>query len=140
MATRDYRVHMPPDRWVKAACEQVNCENWLYGFAQFVDTSAPLGRQRADYYRSGRHGRTFRELSAADGRALLADRGVAVGENVVVFLFDAGQRCFDEHRTRLARLTVETNGLTLRTHASLADLAEDYTYHCGNLAAQFERG
>lgn len=124
MATRDYRIHMPPDRWVKAACEQVSCEQWRYGWDSLIDESTPLGQAQAHYIRA-QSGRTFREMRAPDG--------------LTVFRFESGQRCFAEHRTRPARLTVETNGLPLRTHASLADLAEDYTYHCGNLAAQFER-
>jgi hypothetical protein len=139
-ATRDYRIQMPRDVMVKAACEEVDCENRRYGFAQYVDMTKSWGRQRAEYYRSGQHGRTFRELSPADCRAFLAERGIAVGGDVAVFLFDAGQRCFDDHRTRPARLSVAVGGRTLATHISLADLAEDYTEHVGHLADQYQRG
>lgn len=125
MATRDYMVHMPPDRFVKAACEQVGCEQWQYGWDSLVDESKPLGLAQARYIRT-ESGRTFREMRAPDG--------------LTVFRFEARQRCFAEHRTRPASLAVATGGLVLRTHTSLAGLAEDYTEHCGNLAAQFERG
>lgn len=125
MATRDYKVQMPRDVTVKAACEQVDCENWRYGWDSLIDERTSLGQAQAEYIRT-KSGRTFREMKAPDG--------------LTVFRFESGQRCFAEHRTRPARLSVATGGITLRTHASLAGLAEDYTEHCGNLAAQFERG
>lgn len=125
MATRDYVVHMPPDRWVKTACEEAGCENWSYGWESLIDERTPLGQAQAAYIRT-ESGRTFRELKDPGG--------------LTVFRFESGQRCFAEHRTRPVRLSVATNGLTLRTHASLADLAEDYTEHVGRLAGQYQKG
>lgn len=124
-ATRDYRVHMPRDVTVKAACEDVDCENWRYGWDSLIDERTSLGQAQAEYIRD-KSGRTFREMRAPDG--------------LTVFRFEPHQRCFEEHRTRPARLSVAVGGRTLVAHASLADLAEDYTQHCGTLAAQFERG
>ena len=129
MATRDYRIHMPPDRWVRAACEQVGCEQWRYGWDSLIDERTPLGKAQADYIRM-QSGRTFREMRAPDG--------------LTVFRFEPRQRCFAEHRTRPARLTVETatrrGSLVLATHSSLASLAQDYTEHVGRLSGQYERG
>lgn len=125
MATRDYRVQMPRDVTVKAACEDVDCENWRYGWDSLIDESTSLGQAQAEYIRT-KSGRTYREMHAPDG--------------LTVFRFESGQRCFEEHRTRPARLSVASGGRTLVTHASLADLAEDYTQHVGRLADQFERG
>jgi hypothetical protein len=125
MATRDYRVHMPRDVTVKAACEEVSCEQWLFGWDSLIDEGTKLGQAQAEYIRT-KSGRTFREMRAPDG--------------LTVFRFESGQRCFAEHRTRPARLSVATGGITLRTHASLSDLAEDYTEHVGRLADQYQRG
>lgn len=125
MATRDYRVHMPRDVFVKTVCEEVNCENWRYGWDSQLDESDKLGQAQAEYIRHSSQ-RTFIEMKGPNG--------------TTVFRFESGQRCFTEHRTRPARLSVAVGGRTLVTHASLADLAEDYTQHCGTLAAQFERG
>lgn len=122
--TRDYRVQMPRDVTVKAACEDVGCENWRYGWDSLIDESSSLGQAQAEYIRD-KSGRTFREMRAPDG--------------LTVFRFEAHQRCFEEHRTRPARLSVATGGITLRTHSSLADLAEDYTEHVGRLADQYGR-
>ena len=124
MATRDYIVHMPRDVTVRAACEDAGCEQWLYGWDSLIDESTPLGQAQAAYIRQ-RSGRTFREMRAPDG--------------LTVFRFEARQRCFAEHRTRPARLAVRSGGL-IRRHASLGDLAEDYTAHVGHLAEQYERG
>ncbi len=125
MATRDYVVHMPPDRYFKAACEQVNCEQWLFGWDSLIDERTPLGQAQARYIRV-QSGRTFREMKAPDG--------------LTVFRFEPRQRCFAEHRTRPVRLAVATGGIVLRTHASLGDLAEDYTEHVGRLADQYQKG
>lgn len=125
MATRDYVVHMPPDRWVRAACEDAGCESWQYGWDSLIDERTPLGARQAGYIRA-QSGRTFRELSAPDG--------------LTVFRFERRQRCFAEHRTRPARLLVATRGRVLREHSSLRYLAEDYTQHVGHLADRYEKG
>ena len=123
--TRDYKVRMPRDVTVKAACEEVSCEQWLFGWDSLIDENTKLGQAQAKYIRT-KSGRTFREMKAPDG--------------LTVFRFESGQRCFAEHRTRPARLSVAVGGRTLVTHASLADLAEDYTEHVGRLADQYGRG
>lgn len=143
MATRDYRVHMPRDVTVKAACEDIGCEQWRDGWESAIDESTdcrgdprflcawvrggrmPCGACQARYIRS-QSGRTFTEARAASG--------------VTVFRFASGQRCFAEHRTRPARLFVETGGIRLREHTDLRFLAEDYTEHVGRLADQYQKG
>jgi hypothetical protein len=141
MATRDYLVRMPKDTTVKAACEDIGCEQWRDGWESHIDESRdcgagpmalcayalagqmPCGTCQAQYIRH-LSGRTFTELK---------------GAGVTVFRFASGQRCFAEHRTRPARLAVRT-GVLLRPHASLADMAEDYTEHIGRLEAAIQRG
>lgn len=125
MATRDYRIRMPPDRWVRSACEDAGCDAWRYGWESAVDEATDLGKAQAAYIRT-QSGRTFTELRANGG--------------LTVFRFEPHQRCFAEHRTRPALLSVSTGGRVLRTHSSLRDLAEDYTEHVGRLADAYERG
>jgi len=127
MATRDYRIHMPPDTTVVAACEDVGCDNWRYGWDVPCDLDTPQGREAAGLIRSGRTGRTYREMGGA-------------GARMIVFRFESGQRCFEEHRTRPGRALVMRGGRVIREHSSLAGLAEDYTEHVGRLAEQTERG
>jgi hypothetical protein len=122
--TRDYHVRMPMDRWVRTACEDSGCDAWRYGWETHVDEATPLGVQQAAYIRA-HSGRTFTERRD--------------GAGITVFVFEAGQRCFAEHRTRPARLLVHEAG-QVREHVSFAGLAEDYTEHTGRLAGLIERG
>ena len=85
MATREYRIRLPRDVTVPAACEQVRCESWKYGWETTVDEATPLGGFQAAYIRQTA-GRTFKERGTPDG--------------LTVFRFGRHQRCFAEHRTR----------------------------------------
>ena len=125
---RSYRIHMPHDLTIVIACETAGCDQWRTGWETVCDESSKDGALVAAWIRSGQSGRTFREL---DGRRRAACR---------LPRFDAYQRCFTEHRTRPGRLLVHQGGHVAREHASLADLAEDYTEHVGRMAAQQERG
>lgn len=124
MGGRDYHVRMPADRWVRTACETVGCGSWRYGWETHIDEATPLGRDQAAYIRT-QSGRTFTEWRTAAG--------------VTIFVFEAGQRCFAEHRTRPARLLVHEGG-QVREHSYWEDLAEDYTEHVGRLAGLIQRG
>lgn len=126
-AARVYRIHMPHDLTVVAACEDVGCDQWRSGWETVCDESTKQGALVAAWIRSGQSGRTYRELAAVAGQP-------------AVFRFDSGQRCFAEHRTRPGRLLVHQGGRVAREHVSLGDLAEDYTEHTGRIAGQLERG
>jgi hypothetical protein len=60
-------------------------------------------------------------------------------DGLTVFRFDPRQRCFEEHRTRPARLLVRDGG-QVREHVSFSDIAEDYTEHVGRLAELQQKG
>jgi len=122
--TRDYLVRMPRDTTVVAACQDVGCENWRYGWDTLIDEATALGQRQAAYIRQ-HSGRDFAEMKSPDG--------------LTVFRFQPHQRCFAEHRTRPARLLVREGGQVYE-HASLSDIAEDYTEHAGRLAEQAEKG
>lgn len=124
---RAYRVHMPHDVTVVAACEDVGCDQWRSGWETVADEETEQGAMVAAWIRSGQSGRTFREL-------------VVVAGQPAVFRFDSGQRCFQEHRTRPGQLLVYNRGRGVREHVSLANLAEDYTEHVGRLADMEQRG
>jgi hypothetical protein len=121
MATRDYRLHMPKDTTVVAACEDVGCENWLHGWETHVDEATELGREQAGYIRQ-RSGRTFTEFRTAAG--------------ITVFRFEARQRCFAEHRTRPGRYLVAG----VREHANLGDWIDDAAGHVTQIEEQRKKG
>lgn len=122
-ATRDYILRLPKDFTVVEACETVRCENWQYGWETILDERTLLGRDAAAWIRSGASGRTYTEVPAAV---------------VAVFRFEAGQRCFEEHRTKPARWLV--HGGAVRQHASMRDWIDDLDEHVGRLNDRAKRG
>ena len=120
-ATRDYVVRMPRDTSVVAACHEVRCEAWQFGWETLVDEGTPLGREQARYIRY-MSGRTFTEHRAEGGR-------------MVVFRFPGRQRCFAEHRTRPARWFAAG-----REVGGMADWIGDLNDHAERLETQFRKG
>jgi hypothetical protein len=125
--TRDYVVRMPKDRWIKAACEQVRCDNWLYGWDVLLDERTAEGRDAAQWIRSGASRREFRELGTADG-------------GMAVFRFAPHQRCFAEHRTRPASWQVRAGPQLVSRHTDMSGWIDDLDQHVGNLAEQAQKG
>lgn len=128
-SSRAYRIHMPSDVTVVTACEDFGCDSWRFGWETVCDEADEMQAVVAMTIRAGGTGRTFREMS-----------DVRDGRKVAVFRFDARQRCFAEHRTRPGLALVYQRGHRVYEHASLADLAEDYTEHAARLLDQQKRG
>jgi hypothetical protein len=82
-----HHILSPTDRTIPAACQQVGCLKYRRGWDVLVAEATEQGRRHAEAIRSGRTGRTFRELPRT-------------AEGMSVFRFAANQRCFGEHRTR----------------------------------------
>jgi len=126
-----YSITAPPDTLVKAACEQAACPAWLYGWRTLVDETTDLGRQQAVYIRTAAR-RTFRERPGPAG--------------LTEFLFDSGQRCFGEHRTRPEFYAVRDGDWRgnptgrVRRHSRPADWVEDFGEHQQAVADQIQRG
>lgn len=128
MATREYRIRMPRDTTVAAACEDVGCDQWRHGWETVCDLSdlTPVtgGLAVAMLIRSGQTRRTYTEFPG----------------NPAVFRFESGQRCFREHRTRPARFEVREGGRLIVAHDRLADWGEDLAGHAGRLQDQLAKG
>jgi hypothetical protein len=122
--TRDYLLRMPKDISIVAACSEVGCENWLYGWDTILDEGTPEGRDGANWIRSGQSRRDFTEMRGGD---------------VTVFRFGPHQRCFGEHRTRPQRFLVRA-GQQLSARSGLRDWIDDLGEHAGQLEDQLKRG
>lgn len=128
-----YRLHSPQDITVVTACEQAGCEAWRNGWYFEVDETTDLGQAQAQYFRSGAHRRTYRELARNNA-------------GLTVFRFEAHQRCFDEHRTRpesylvMAGVTGALDRRPLRRHARADDWAEDLHERIDAIESARERG
>ena len=120
MRTRDYRIRFPRDVTVRAACEDVRCENWQHGWETILDERTVQGRDLAAWLRSGASGRIYRELRAGE---------------VTAFRFDRGQRCFEEHRTRPATFLAGAHRV-----ATLGDWIGDLDDHVNRLETQLRKG
>jgi hypothetical protein len=125
--TRDYVLRMPPDRGVIAACEQVGCENWRYGWDTILDERTPEGKDAANWIRSGASRRAYREMRSGDG-------------DVTVFRFSPHQRCFTEHHTRPASWLVRAGQQVVGRHTDMSGWIEDLDQHVGQLAEQLKKG
>lgn len=125
-----YSITSPPDRKVRAACEQVGCEHWRLGWQSVIDESTPLGQSQAAYIRQ-QSGRTFREQKTGSG--------------LTVFAFESGQRCFAEHQTRPEIYAVQGGDWRkqtgpVRAHQRAADWQDDFGEHQLRLVEQRQRG
>jgi hypothetical protein len=145
--TRDYVVRMPADRFVKTVCEQIRCENWLYGWDTFANEATASGRARAAWVR-GESRRSFREFTAtaaaalASGMVLPGEIDAATGPlvPVTVFRFGPHQRCLQEHRTRPARWLVQAGQQVVSQHTGMSGWIDDLDQHVGRLAEQVQKG
>ncbi len=111
-----HQILSPTDRQIIAACSEVGCLAYRHGWDKPVDEATELGQAQARLIRSGRTGRTFREMPAVGG--------------LTVFRFAPYQRCFAEHRTRAEVFLVRggnehvSTGL-IRRHTRPIDFVDD---------------
>lgn len=129
-AYKTYIIDSPRDTTVRTACEQVGCRAWRHGWQTMVDERTDLGRSQAEYLRT-RSGRTFREQRTGDG--------------LTAFIFESGQRCFTDHKTRPEAYSVRLGDWrqdygVLTTHSRAADWVDDFGEHQQGIAEQIERG
>lgn len=107
-----HQIISPQDTTIVAACHQVGCLRYRYGWDTPVDERTDEGRLYAELIRSGRHGRTYRELART-------------AEGLTVFRFEAHQRCFQEHRTRPELFVAGVGGGPQRRHTRPEFWTED---------------
>lgn len=118
-----HQILAPEDRTIITACEQAGCVKWRQGWTSTYDESDPAGARAIAFVRSGRHGRSYRELPRTGG-------------TLVAFRFDGHQRCFTEHRTR-AELFVVRNargmepGAARRERPRFWSESLEESYHLG---------
>lgn len=125
MPVMKHKILLPKDVTVKAACEDVDCDQRRHGWETVCDESTREGAMVANWIRSGQSGRAFTEFPP----------GHHNGRQVSIFRFEAGQRCFREHRTRPVRFLAAG-----REVPRLADWGEHLADHLGDLQDQRERG
>ena len=141
-AYQTYAVTAPLATHFRAAtCAEAGCRAHAGGWRTAVDERTDLGQGQAHYIRA-EAGRRFVEHPQEDAG------GQPTG--LTCFEFEAGQRCFGEHRVRADRPEIYTvrggdwrgdpAGGGTRRHASYADWLDDFGSHQQHIADQVERG
>jgi len=134
---KTYQILAPKStHFRKATCEEFGCDAMANGWKTVVDETSEIGMAQALYIRK-HSGRKFRE-----------DRGVV--DNLTIFIFVAGQRCFREHMLRLDRPEVflvkdgdhrgNPRGTEPRRHVRASDWVEDFAEHQDGIAQKIKEG
>jgi hypothetical protein len=134
-AYKSYEIKAPlATHWNTVTCVDAGCEHHDLGWDSVIDERTDLGRRQAHYIRR-ESGRRFTEERQPDG--------------LIRFSFEAGQRCFREHKTRNARPEryIERDGDyrgnptgRRRTHAGAEDWVDSFATHQDHLKTLVERG
>lgn len=135
-AYKTYQVLAPVSTHFRpATCEEVGCEKQTNGFKVIVDESTGLGQRQAAYIRTDKR-----------RKAIESKNSVGLTE----FVFEAGNVCFAEHKTRVERPEIyvvkdgdfrgNPRGTTPRIHKNAGDWQEDFALHQQRLHDAHERG
>lgn len=130
---KSYTVSAPlSSHWRNGTCEEADCPEYQHGWKTTVDLDSELGQRQA-YYIVKESGRSFQ---------------VERHGQLVEFIFEAGQKCFTQHRIRLDRYPRffvrggdwrQNTGL-IREHSNFENWQEDFALHQDRLKTVIERG
>ena len=135
-AYKTYQIITPlTTHFRPGTCDEVDCPQQAHGWRTAVDEATELGQRQAHYIRSESR-RKYSEARSPEG--------------LTVFTFEAGQRCFAEHRVRLDRpehflvrggdWRGDPYGGRPYVHSSPDDWVEDFALHQQGVADQIEKG
>lgn len=124
------RTHFRP-----AMCADVDCAAYLRGWETRVDESTDLGARQAHYIRREAR-RRYVETRERSG--------------LTVFVFEAGQSCFRQHRSALERQPLyvvrdgdwrgNPRGTEPRIHDRPDDWVDDFATHQGRIVDTLNQG
>lgn len=133
---KTYAIVSPTETHTRpGTCEEAGCEAHRRGWRTAIDESTELGEQQAFYIR--RHsGRKYQEVRHS--------------ATSVMFMFEAGQTCFAQHRIPLERpahFVVRGGdwrgnplGIRPRLHVRAEDWVEDFATHQQSIVDVKQRG
>ena len=131
-----YQIAAPvQSHWRDATCDEVDCPNRINGWRTKINEATDLGQAQAYYIRHDRSRRHTEEL---------------MPDGLTVFTFDAGQACFEPHKTRLDRPELfivrggdwrgNPTGREPLLHANADDWTDDFANTQDRIATLVERG
>lgn len=130
-AMKTYSIVTPMSTHFRdGTCEEADCDGYKFGWLTVIDELTELGQGQAHYIRK-ESGRRFTETRNELG--------------LTVFTFEAGQKCFREHKVRIERPEIfrvrdgDYRGNPtgqLRVHTRPDFWVEDFAEHQQRLADQ----
>lgn len=137
-AMKTYQIVSPiSSHWRPATCAEVECPNHLYGWKTVVDLSTELGQAQAHFIKTDTSRKHTSYRTEDDG-------------SLVVFLFEAGQTCFEQHQLRLEVDPLyyvkqgdwrgNPRGIAPRKHSNASNWVDDFATHQQTLADRLKRG
>lgn len=133
-AYKTYVISAPlASHWRKATCQEVTCEQYQLGWKIVADLKTDMGQRQA-------------LLISRSGRKFTEER---VPGELTEYVFEPGQQCFNEHRTRLDKPErfIERGGdwrgnprEERRVHVNPDNWVESFAEHQDKLHTAIERG
>jgi hypothetical protein len=143
MTLQTYRIASPLDtHWRVGTCEEDHCDAYLRGWRTVVDENTELGQQQAAYIRGDRSRKHTETREVVELPPHAPDDPPVTGVPRTVFTFEAGQKCFRQHRVPLNRpelYLVDSNG-SRRTHSGPDAWRDDLCTNQERLAELINRG
>ena len=135
-AMQTFAIKAPRETHTRAAtCEEAECQAYANGWRMRIDLGTDLGQKQARYIKYD-SGRSFKKIGFKDG--------------LVELEFAPSQRCFAEHRIRIARPEIflvkggDHRGNPLKTptrrHKRPESWVDEFATNQDKLADQIKRG
>lgn len=99
-----FEIAAPLDtHWRVGTCEEDNCAHYLNGWQTVCDETTELGARQAAYIRSDTTRRHVESRELVELPPHAPDEPAVTGVPRTIFRFEAGQKCFRQHRVPLGR-------------------------------------
>lgn len=99
-----FQIAAPLDtHWRVGTCEEDNCKHFIKGWQTVCDENTDIGAQQAAYIRQDKTRRHVESREIVELPPRAADAPPVTGAPSTVFRFEAGQKCFRQHRVPLNR-------------------------------------
>lgn len=142
MPIQHFRISSPLDtHFREGTCEEDHCPWYLEGWRTVVDERTSLGAEQAAHIRSDktrRYVETSELVEAPPGQPLTS------GRVMTVFTFEAGQRCFRQHRVPIDKpelyLVTDQGGEVVTRHSGAEAWVDDLCTNQSRLAELINRG
>lgn len=145
MSIQHYQISSPLDTHFRVGtCAEDHCLSHLHGWRTVVDENTSLGAEQAVYIRSDRTRRHVETSELVETPPGPHGDPLTTGVVRTVFTFEAGQRCFRQHRVPIDKpelyLVTNNRGDVLTHHSGPDAWVDDFCTNQDQLAELINRG